>query len=65
MTLRRFDVSFEGFHILRPSAVARSPYLRWSFLITQTLRLQPVDDALIAAAHTSFASVHFLVHLLT
>jgi len=30
-----------------------------------TLRLQPLDDVLIAAAHTGFAFAHFLVQLLT
>src|SRR6516162_1659365 len=49
----------------RSPAVARSQYSRWSFLITLTLRLQPGDDALIAAAHTGVAFVRFLVQLLT
>jgi hypothetical protein len=47
------------------SAVARSQYLRYSFLITFTPRLQLADDALIAATHTGFAFAHFLVQLLT
>jgi hypothetical protein len=35
------------------------------FLITLTLRLQPGDDVLIAAAHTGFAFARFLVQSLT
>ena len=49
----------------RSPAFARAQYLRESFLITLTLRLQPGDDALIAAAHTAVAFVRFLVQLLT
>ena len=46
-------------------AVTRPQYSRQSFLIALTLRLQPGDDALIAAAHTGVAFARFLVPLLT
>jgi hypothetical protein len=50
---------------LRSTTVARRQSLRQSFLIALTLLLQPGNDVLIAAAHTGFAFVDFLVQPLT